>query len=458
MSINTDTLKVYYCYAEEDEDLRNLLTAHLTPLRRERKLTIWLDILLQAGSDWKMEVEKHLKEADLILLLISPGFMVSDYCYNLQLTTALNHYEAGKVEIIPILLRPVLWEGTPIKRLPLILPTSKIPVTLWPNRDEAFTNIAAAIRDLIQTKLARKRQISPNEITILNQLGEAVLTMRCPQCGTTNRMEAKFCGKDGIDLLASQIIATPRPIPSSRTKEMWVKEGQLLYEQKLYATALVAYDQALQLDAHYALAHFHKGHVLYTLRQYPEALIAYDQAIRFNPNSAAPYCHKGHTLRHLQRYPEAVAAYDLALQYGSPKICAVAYNGSGRVLADLMQYAEALVAYEQALQLNPQYAEPHVNKGNVFYALKRYVEALAAYEQASLLDPQYTAPYFYKGNVLYELEQYGEALVAYEQASRLDPYYAAAYYGKGRACEILGLEEEAKEAFEKAASLSSIGH
>jgi TIR domain len=164
MNASIGILKVYYCYAEEDEELRNQLTAHLSPLRRERKLTIWLDVLVQAGADWKLEVEKHLKEADLILLLISSGFMASDYCYNLQLTAALNHYEAGKVEIIPILLRPVLWEGTPIKRLPLILPTTKLPVTLWPNRDEAFVNVASAIRDLIQVKLLSNPSVPINEI------------------------------------------------------------------------------------------------------------------------------------------------------------------------------------------------------------------------------------------------------------------------------------------------------
>src|SRR5215469_3632365 len=113
MSISSNIVKVYYCYAKgakEDEDLRDQLTAHLTPLRRARKLTIWFDVQIQAGSDWKLEVEKQLKEADLILLLVSADFIQSDYCYNLQLTQALNHYEAGKVEIVPILLRSVLWE------------------------------------------------------------------------------------------------------------------------------------------------------------------------------------------------------------------------------------------------------------------------------------------------------------------------------------------------------------
>src|SRR5262249_28674618 len=160
--------------------------------------------------DWKLEVENHLKQADLILLLVSPDFMLSDYCYNLQLTKALNHYEAGKVEIIPILLRPVLWEETPIKRLPLILPTSRLPVTLWSDRDEAFRNVATAIRDLVQSKLQSHHQALTSEMAVLKQLGEAVLTTNCPQCGTPNRIGAKFCTKDGIDLFSSQMIIAPK--------------------------------------------------------------------------------------------------------------------------------------------------------------------------------------------------------------------------------------------------------
>ncbi len=453
MSISAGALRVYSCYAPEDEELRNKLTKHLLPLKRERMLTTWLDVPVHAGSDLKLEVEKQLKEADLILLLISPDFIASEYCYDLQLTTALNHYEAGKVEIIPILLRPVLWEGTLIKQLPLILPTSKLPVTCWSNEDEAFKNIAIAIRDLIQTKLASKRSLHTNEFVVLNQLGDAVLEVHCPQCGTANRIGARFCKRDGIDLVSHQMIVVPKPIPSPRTKEMWIKEGQYLFSQKLYADALVAYEQALLIDPHYATAYFLKGRVFYALQQYAVALIAYEQAVRFNPHDAVAHCHKGHTLRNLQLYPEALAAYEQALQSGSLEVCAHAYNGKGRVFYALKKYTEALVAYKQALQFKQDYAEPYVNQGNVFYDLKQYPEALAAYEQALQLDSDYAAPHFFKGNIFYDRKQYPEALAAYEQALKVDSQYAAAYHGKGRVYQILGLEEEAKAAFERAALL-----
>lgn len=450
---NPDILRVSYCYAQQDEELRNQLTTHLSPLRQARKLTIWLDVEILPGSDWQLEVQRHIQQADLILLLVSPDFMHSDYCYHLQLTSALNQYEAGAVDIIPILLRPVLWEETPIKRLPLILPPSQLPVTLWPDRDEALRSVAVAIRDLIQARLPARSQASESERAVLGQLGAPVLAMYCPQCGERNRVGARFCTRDGVDLHAGRVILRPERQPALHTKEEWVKEGQASVQDRQYAGALAAYEQALLLDPHYALAAFYKGHVLYHLQQYTAALRAYEQAARCAPGAMAPVCQRGHTLRHLRRYPEALDAYEQALQAGSAEIRAVACNGRGRVLSDLKRYTEALVAYEQAMALDARSAEPLVGRGIVFHERKQYTEALKSYERASLLDPRYPAPYFYKGNVLFDLERYREALDAYERALTLDAYYAAAYHGQGRVYEKLGLVEEAQEALRKAAAM-----
>lgn len=353
MNPNIEPLKVYYCYAKEDDALRVQLTAHLTPLRHARKLTIWLDVMILAGSDWKLEVEKHLKEADIILLLISPDFMASDYCYNLQLMKAFNYYEAGKVDIIPILLRPVLWEETPIKRLPIILPTSKIAVTLWQNIDQAFINIAQGIRDVVQAKISSSRSFLSQETGVLNSLGESVLSTQCPQCGAHNRIGAKFCKNDGTNLVSSRMIVVPKPVPQIRTKENWKEEGKVLYKRQQHIDALAAFEQALQLDPNDSVVHCSIGNIYWLLKRYPEALAAYEQSLRLDPNNAR------------------------------------AYSGKGNVYSDLQQYPEALAAYEQALRLKPDAAVILYNKGNVFNNLERYSEALAAYEQSLQLDPGY---------------------------------------------------------------------
>jgi tetratricopeptide (TPR) repeat protein len=322
MNANTNPLKVFYCYAnnaEKDVELTSQLTMHLTSLRRRRKLTIWFDKMILPGTDYTLEVENHLKEADIILLLISPDFVASDYCYNLQIA-ALNSHEAGKVDIIPILLRPVLWEDSQsLKRLPHILPSTKIPVTLWPNCDEAFENIAIGIRDFIQAKLLSSRSWPSKEVEILNQLGDSIHEIHCPECGTPNRFGAKYCKNDGTDLISRNMIVIPKSMPPIRTKEQWVEKGNDLYKQGQYIDAFEAYEQALRLDPHYANAHYGKGNALYALGRYAEALAAYEQTLRLNPKDTDAHLKKSRVLCALERYPQALAALGDALQLNHGK-------------------------------------------------------------------------------------------------------------------------------------------
>ena len=451
MNANTNPLKVFYCYAQEDAELRNQLTMHLTPLRRERKLTLWLDTMILAGTDWKVEVEEQFKEADIILLLISPDFMHSDYCHNLQVK-ALNHHEAGKVDIIPILLRPVLWENSPIERLPRILPSTKLEVTLWPNRDEAFKNIAIGIRDFIQAKLSSSRSWPSKEVEKLDQLGASIHEIQCPQCGTPNRIGAKFCKKDGADLISSNMIVLPKPMPPLLTRDHWLEKAKNLYQQGKLIDAVAAYEQALRLDPYYANAHYRKGNVLYALKQYPEALAAYEQVLQLDPSCNGAHLNKGNVLYALKQYPEALLAYEqtLRLDPGNTNAC---FN-KGNVLYALKRYTEALVAYEQALRLNSRDADAYFNKGNVLYALKRYTEALTAYEQVLRLNSKDADAYLNKGNVLYALKQYPEALAAYEHALQLNPKDTDACFNKGNVFFTLKQYPKALETYEHSMRLN----
>jgi hypothetical protein len=89
-------------------------------------------------------LHQHLESADLILLLISPDFMASDYGYSTEMTRTIERHDQGNVQVIPVLLRPVHWETAPFAKLQMI-PTNAIPVTIWSNRDEAFHDVIGHI-------------------------------------------------------------------------------------------------------------------------------------------------------------------------------------------------------------------------------------------------------------------------------------------------------------------------
>ncbi|MBD1916270.1 MULTISPECIES: hypothetical protein [Cyanophyceae] len=68
-------------------------------------------------------------------------------CYHLELQRAIERPQSGEARVIPILLRPVDWQGAPFSQLPL-LPKNHQPVTTWPNQDQVFQEIAAGIREI----------------------------------------------------------------------------------------------------------------------------------------------------------------------------------------------------------------------------------------------------------------------------------------------------------------------
>ena|SRR2546427_1062400 len=149
-------IKIFYCYAHEDRTLRKELEKHLGPLKREGRVTDWYDREILPGTNWEYEIEAHLNEADIVLLLVSPDFMYSNYCYSKEMKQALRRHRAGKAYVIPIILRPVDWERTPIGILQA-LPTEAQPVTEWLNLDKAFLDVVKGIRRVVEYMETRQR-------------------------------------------------------------------------------------------------------------------------------------------------------------------------------------------------------------------------------------------------------------------------------------------------------------
>jgi Leucine-rich repeat (LRR) protein len=141
-------LKIFYCYARKDKRLRDELEKHLEPLRRSGQISAWYDREIQPGMDWKQEIDKHLNTSEVILLLISSDFMKSDYCYGREMQQALERHRVGEARVIPVLLRPVDWNETPIQELQA-LPSDAKPITTWRNRDKAFQDVAEGIRQVV---------------------------------------------------------------------------------------------------------------------------------------------------------------------------------------------------------------------------------------------------------------------------------------------------------------------
>src|SRR5260370_3180990 len=96
------SVKIFYCYAHEDKPLRDELDRHLGALKRSGQITTWHDREIHPGMEWAYEIDMRLNSADIVLLLVSPDFIDSDYCYGRRKNQALAKHETKSPPIIPL--------------------------------------------------------------------------------------------------------------------------------------------------------------------------------------------------------------------------------------------------------------------------------------------------------------------------------------------------------------------
>ena len=158
------SVSIFFCYAHEDEALLNKLKTHLRPLQRQKLIDLWYDRDISAGTKWEEEINKHLNEAQIILLLVSPDFMDSDYCYGTEMQQALERDRRGEARVLPIIVRPVYWQGILGKFQ--ALPTDAKPVVdrYWHTLDEALYDVVEGIRKIVEQ--FNPQHVSPSEVLL----------------------------------------------------------------------------------------------------------------------------------------------------------------------------------------------------------------------------------------------------------------------------------------------------
>jgi hypothetical protein len=139
MSIN-----VFFSYSHKDEAFKEDLQTHLSILKRQGSITSWDDRRISPGDKWEEEINLNLQKADIILLLVSSNFLASDYCYETETIFALEQHNANKCTVIPIIIKPCLFEQSCFKGLQA-LPKNAKAVSTWENADLAWLDVTQGI-------------------------------------------------------------------------------------------------------------------------------------------------------------------------------------------------------------------------------------------------------------------------------------------------------------------------
>lgn len=144
-------MDAFLSYAHEDAQETVNLRKHTAVLRREGLISIWHDREILPGEPINRSINEAIESSSLILLLISPDFINSDYCMGREMKRALELHNEGSAKLVPIICRPCDWKGIEELSDLKALPTDAKPIVKWENKDEAWADVVTELRRLIQS-------------------------------------------------------------------------------------------------------------------------------------------------------------------------------------------------------------------------------------------------------------------------------------------------------------------
>lgn len=151
------SVTLFISYAHRDEELKTQLDKHLTPLKLQKVIDKWSDRQIEGGQDWAHQIDSNLKSADIILLLVSPDFVSSEYCAGIELREAMTRYHRGDAVVVPVILEPCDWKWLDFGKLQAT-PKDGKAITDWANINSAFLDVTNTIRQIAQGLLDQRQK------------------------------------------------------------------------------------------------------------------------------------------------------------------------------------------------------------------------------------------------------------------------------------------------------------
>lgn len=143
-------VRLFYSYSRRDESLLVELNERLLNSKGEAPTEIFWYRDLSPGAERHPETVAGLKEADVVLLLVSPDFLASRYCQQVELPTSLTLHNCGLAVVIPVIIRACSWQNTPLARLQAI-PPDGTPLFELPDRDAALGDAARRVIRVVES-------------------------------------------------------------------------------------------------------------------------------------------------------------------------------------------------------------------------------------------------------------------------------------------------------------------
>jgi len=156
---------VFISYSHKDEEWKDRLVTHLGVLEHEGILDVWEDRRIEAGDDWKPEIENAINKAAVAILMISANFLTSKFILGEEVPKLLKRRTEEGVRVIPLIVKPCAW--TQVKWLSPIQARPKDGRPLSSGNENQIDTDLAALAEGIANLIKRAEMIGESEHPVI---------------------------------------------------------------------------------------------------------------------------------------------------------------------------------------------------------------------------------------------------------------------------------------------------
>ena len=147
--------KLFISYSSADAKQHDALLQRLKPLVSEGLVTTWSDRCLVVGQEWDKVIRRELKEADVIICLVSAAFEASGYIQDVEVDCAVERAEKKEAVLASIVLEKCQWKRSRLAKYQ-VLPPKGAPVRDTRPQRDAWHTVAEGLRTKIEEILDAK--------------------------------------------------------------------------------------------------------------------------------------------------------------------------------------------------------------------------------------------------------------------------------------------------------------
>jgi len=154
--------KLFISYSHQDGNHKKSFEKHLSALKNNGSIEAWSDTKIPAGGNIDREVDSNLVNSDIIIHLVSPDFISSDYCYNIEAKKAREMHDSGEAVQIAVIVESCMWKELDYLQGNKALPNDGVCIAKWPNPNDGWLNVMEHIKEAVE-EIKEKNQLIATE-------------------------------------------------------------------------------------------------------------------------------------------------------------------------------------------------------------------------------------------------------------------------------------------------------